>query len=126
MKTLSKTFPRKVVYSPGFGAGIASWWHGPEDRAYDFVEDPAFVNWVENELPKLKADTMNLKVESFIQNSVVPVMVATGRWTEDELKSVYYGGFYQAVVATVDGPYRIREYDGSESIEVAADLDWRW
>lgn len=123
---INRVFPRKVVISPMFGAGIASWMSDEGQRNYDFVEDPAFIEWVENELPDLEYNDIGLfNMNDYFHSILTPIMVATGRWTEEELETIYFGGIRSAQVVTVDGPYRIDEYDGYESITQQEGFDWR-
>lgn len=127
----TKPFPRKVVISPSYGAGICTWWsYEYRERAYDFIEDPAFIQWVIEELPIVRskwqaAQISMLKLDDYVKEYVVKYMVATGRWAAEELEEGYFGGIDGAQVVTVTAPYRITEYDGAESIVQIGTEFWR-
>lgn len=80
----------KVVLSPGWGAGIASW------NDYELAEHPDVVRAVER---GATMDEISALVEELFPGN-----------------HYYLGGFRDAEVVEVTGPYRIEEYDGNESI----------
>lgn len=87
-----------VLVSPGFGAGWYSW-HNIEELLYD----PSIVSWVESqEFDKIK--------------------------TYIELKYVddYISGIEDLVVewVPVGAQFRIKEYDGAESLLLESDQRW--
>ncbi len=106
----TKAFPREVVYSPEYGSGIASSNKLGDGREYDLIEDPI---------------TVDCAKRSLSSDVLVDRLVASGRWTIEELKNVYWGGWRNAEVTTVNGPYLIDEYDGYESIVEADQMEWR-
>ena len=87
-----------ILYSPGFGAGWSTW-----NADADCLFDPETVDWVLN-------------------GKLYP----TPNWGEKFGEFFYAGGAYDLEVAwlTVGTMFRINEYDGSESIEISADIDW--
>lgn len=89
-----------ILYSPGYGAGWFSW-HGIEALLYD----PMIVIMVENKEPAYK-------IENYIHEKY-----------GDE---PYTGGADSLKIAWLDEGirFKIREYDGSESIETEASIDW--
>ena len=89
----------KVVLSPGWGAGIASW------NDYELAEHPDVVRAVE------RGATLD-EIESLVAE------LFPG-------KGYYLGGFRDAVVVEVTGPYLIEEYDGNESIVQPSEKHWR-
>jgi hypothetical protein len=103
----SYAFPRKVVISPGYGAGMHSWWEGDSERLYDMVESEALINAVEEKLTWKQACVL---------------MVKAGF---DEFPEFYPGGWDQAVVIEVNSPYIIEEHDGSEYVITHNDTSWR-
>ena len=105
-----RTFPRDVVISPSFGAGIATWADLPEARRYDFVEDP---------------EVVSCAAENVTKDELLSRVLATGRWTGEELDEIYLGGWKDATVVVVAGPYMIEEYDGFESISLQDTTEWR-
>ena len=94
----NRTFPRDIVISPQYGAGIATW----NDRGYDIVECPAFVEYVRN--------------GGRDPDQAKSILTEAGFDTSD----IYLGGLRDARVVTVHGPYRIDEYDGFESLKSGA------
>jgi hypothetical protein len=95
-------WPREVVISRGYGAGLATWW----DDAYEIVEHPAVVAAAKEGVPWEEAQRR----------------ITAAGFDADNL---YGGGWDNAVVVEVSGPYVIREYDGSESIVRRDAVDWR-
>lgn len=87
-----------VIYSPGFGAGWSTWNHEYPD-----------------------CDT-NAELAQCILDGGDREAVAKKHYPE-----AYFGGLGQAKVEWLpEGTnYRIDEYDGSESIEVAHDVKWK-
>jgi hypothetical protein len=88
-----------VLYSPGFGAGWSTW---NPDRP-ELLFDPAVVTFVEND------QTAEL-------NTYVTL----------KYPGLYTGGMESLAVAwlPVGTEFRIKEYDGSESIEIKNDVLW--
>ena len=94
----------KILVSPGFGAGWATWNDKPKEVAeylpiIEFIEgggDPKLLNESHDLIVKMKQDL--------------------------ELSSFYCGGASDLVVQSVAGPYRINEYDGSESVQTSVDF----
>lgn len=101
-------FPRKVLVSPGFGAGFATW--ADSGVGYDIAECPELICYVEQ--------------GGRDENEARQILVTQGVVGADDY--VCWGGFSQVVVVTVDGPYRLTEYDGSESVEVLSEVGWRF
>jgi hypothetical protein len=98
---------RKIVISPGFGAGIASW---ASEKGYDVVECPEFVAYV----------------EAGGKNPDQAQAICERAGVLDPGEYFYWGGLRDACVVEVEPPYRIDEYDGSESVTQASDSqNWR-
>ena len=99
MNKLNEDGKVAVLYSPGFGAGWYTWNNG---------------------LPEL------------IFDSTIVKFVETEQWAEMEtyvtLKypGLYTGGMQCLAVAwlSVGTEFRIKEYDGAESIEIKGEVDW--
>lgn len=110
---------RKILYSPGYGAGWTSWEDHPEivdlmltyKPIIDFIEagncflgDECDVQWLSEKEPDF--------------SSLHPILRALAEICHKRFGMVpYFGGAHQLKVATVEGRVRINEYDGSESIE---------
>ena len=88
-----------VLYSPGFGSGWSTWNRGVPDLVFD----PAIVKFVENDQWAELNTYVTLKYPG-----------------------VYTGGIKDLAVAwlSVGTEFRIKEYDGAESIEIKEDTDW--
>lgn len=100
---------RKILYSPGFGAGWTSWEASKEIQKFMLTYRP-LIKAVESGDAQAKARAL----EQFRSDC------------QERFGSVpYLGGSRDLTVAKVSGPVRIHEYDGSESIEEAGDFqDW--
>lgn len=88
-----------VLYSPGFGAGWSTWNRGVPEILFD----PAIVEFVENEKWAELTTYVTLKYPG-----------------------LYTGGMKCLAVAwlSVGTEFRIKEYDGAESIEIKNEIDW--
>jgi len=106
-----KTFPRQVVISPDYGAGLVSWWGEGEkgEDPYDLAESAELIECVEKGLT---------------EDETLAFLIEKG-WDAEYINELYWGGWENAVVVTVDGPYKINEYDGLESIESKSGTEWR-
>lgn len=91
---------KKVLISPGFGAGFATWAH---TNGKQLAEDPELIAMVE-------AGTQDS--ERFRDRA------------EEISPGIYLGDVKQLEIETVTGPYRIDEYDGNKSIETLSGTDW--
>lgn len=99
---MSKT--RKVVISPGFGSGWSTWSTKPQEVAeyqpmVEFLENGGTTGELSKDHPVIVQMAEDLDVSPYIGSNV------------DRL-----------VVVEVTPPYRVMEYDGSESILDASDL----
>lgn len=92
-----------VLISPGFGAGWSTW-NVPE-VAYDKRIIEAFMDYLDN---KIDYDHLCEVIEGF------------------GYKDLYYGGLVEGKIRWIPcGIYfRIREYDGAESIEFLSDTNF--
>ena len=88
-----------VLYSPGFGAGWSTWNRG----VLEILFDPAIVKFVETEQLAELTTYVTLKYPG-----------------------LYTGGMNDLAVAwlSVGTEFRIKEYDGAESIEIKGEVDW--
>lgn len=121
---------KKVLVSKGFGAGWSTW---NETHGKDLAEDAELIRMVEagehRGRTTYKAleqsgitDSLNYgKGEQEIQASHAFALRACHITGGDV---PYMGGVADLEVVEVNGPYRITEYDGAESIEERDSLDW--
>lgn len=96
---------RKVLYSPGFGAGWTTWHHGSKEQKLFMLEFPALIDAVERGESTREGSPAGDKF----------VAEFTARWGFAALP--YLGGMSKLKVAVVSGRVRINEYDGGESVE---------
>lgn len=94
---------KKVLISPNFGAGWTTWHHGDEAERNFMLTYAPLISAVEQGLPVDEALTRfeNDFIEKFPEADVPYV----SRWESS------------FCVVEVDRPFRVVEYDGSESVE---------
>lgn len=106
---MDRQFPREVVISPDHSAGLITWWGDSgmsDERLYDLIEHLSFIDCARNK----------------IRWSDVMIIMSNEGF---DLSHCYPGGWGDAEVVTVFGPYRVEEYDGHESISYRDDQYWR-
>lgn len=99
-------FPRQIVISPNYGTGLSSEWH--IDEAYDIIESDILIQAVNNKT------TITEVVEALIDAGY-----------PESIEDLNWYGWRDATVITVNGPYRVVEYDGWESVEMRDSIKWR-
>jgi hypothetical protein len=100
---------RKILYSPGFGAGFVSWASGSKELKQWMLTYKPFIDALE------QGKEITSEMEDAFQAE------AKERFGED---SIYMGGVRDLTVATVTGRVQITEYDGSESyVEEGSDSE---
>jgi len=99
---------KKVLYSPGFGCGFA--YGRPNGKA--LAEDPTLIELVE------KGKHMSGKKVS------TSFMKRLKEIDPEEADYVSTRGIETLKVTTVEGPYRIEEYDGAERILERDKAEW--
>lgn len=95
---------RKILYSPGFGAGWTSWCNNEDVKTFALTYQPII-------------DALERK-EKLTEGH--PVLVQFQKDLEEKFGPdtyFYTGGSQQLRVMKVEGRVRIEEYDGSESVE---------
>ena len=102
---------RKILYSPQFGAGWTSWESDPEIKTLMLTYAPII-----DALERGERVTKDHPAIAQLQADVT----ALGK------DMPYLGGLRDIAIATVNGPVRIQEYDGSESIETQNDAQEGW
>lgn len=100
---------RKILFSPGFGAGWSTWNSG--EVAKLMLEYQPIIEAIERgeKMGESHPAIQQLKRECSEKFGVDYVCVL---------------GADQLQVATVSGPIRLDEYDGSESYEEPNDVEW--
>lgn len=107
---MTRTFPRQVVISPQYGAGLATWWTGDlhSTMIYDIVESDTLIQAC---------------YKKYTEEQAIEALIAAGFPTT--VRDLYWNGWDDAKVVTVYGPYAIWEYDGYENIRHRDDITWR-
>lgn len=113
------TYPRpkqgehEVLISPGFGAGWSSWVYGPREAVIFALTDRKMIAAVK------KARRYGLA----IPEAAVGDFVAR---FEDAFpgQHFYAGGSRDLDVCVVSGPFVVKEYDGSETIQHVSTIDF--
>ena len=107
---------RKVLISPGFGAGWSTW---AEDQFQeDCLFDPALIVAVEAGTPLGEWDEPGTPMHAFDQALRKKHGIESGE------EVIYAGGAHGLEVVEVDGPFKVDEYDGSETIVTRNDDIW--
>lgn len=88
-----------VLYSPGFGAGWSTWNRGVPEILFD----PAIVKFIEHDQMAELTTYVTLKYPGLYTGGMTSLSVA---WV------------------SVGTEFRIKEYDGAESIEIKDDIPW--
>jgi hypothetical protein len=100
---------KKVLVSPGYGAGWSSWNSGKVAKF--MAEYEPIIEAIENGVDLDKDHELVTKMVEEINE----------QFGEDYVCVL---GASQLVVRTVAGPYRITDYDGFESVDEPSDIDW--
>lgn len=102
---------KKILISPGFGAGWSTWTSGDEAKfgltyqpLIDFLERGGKITSKDENCPILKQFMDDFRAKF------------------GPKAHFYLGGAKDLVVREVDGPFFVDEYDGSESIVTGFDL----
>lgn len=104
---------RKVVISNDYGSGWSTAQnHMSEIHRYDLAESLTVVKAAE---------------EGWEWSRLISALLSDG-WDRGDIFHLNSYGWFpdgRPIVVEVEGPYRIHEYDGKESIESQADVYWR-
>ncbi len=101
---------RKILYSPGFGAGWTTWASGETARL--MLDWPPLIEAVERK-EKITED----------HPAVLSLILACAKAGGER---PYLGGLRDIAVATGEGQVRIDEYDGSESVVWRSESEGEW
>lgn len=99
---------RKILYSPGYGAGWTTWGGDTPEQKRFMLEYQPFIEWLERGNNLRDDPEQYAVVQQFLQE-----------WAAmfPGVSTPYLGGLRDLQVAEVSGRVRIHEYDGFESIE---------
>lgn len=111
--------PRKILYSPGFGAGWTTWETSNNDLVKFMLDYKPFIDYLSEHknLPDFEYPPFSLSLPEPIKTFAKECEKKFGRIP-------YLGGLKDLKVAEVEGRFRINEYDGNESIETENAIDW--
>lgn len=122
---------RKILYSPGYGAGWTTWEHNPDIKKFmltykpivDFLEAGGEFDHKECDVEWVDGPKGKRTVEDY--SKLHPILQQFAKECKEKFGSIpYLGGARDLRVAEVgDGPVRIKEYDGSESLGLSLDDD---
>lgn len=113
----------KILYSPGFGAGWSTWHYGAnhEQRVF-LLTYPPLIEAIENgdDIGYNRAhNTQHFDADSVLDGFVKEW---TERWGDEDIP--YLGGARDLTVMTVNGPFRVDEYDDNESVIEQSQQGW--
>lgn len=108
----------KILYSPGFGAGWSTWCSGDKKMKKFVLTYKPLIDALEEErdigytVGRLLGHESPYEPGSILEQFDIDLKAAFG----DEAGHMYLGGARDLAVAEVDGPFRVDEYDGNESV----------
>lgn len=107
------TFPRKILVSRRHGAGWSTW-AADEIRQFMAEYEP-IIEFIEdgNEFPSTH--------EACQKHPLMVQLLEDARKIKPNLEYIFLGGAYNLYVKEVNGPYRINEHDGAESVELMSE-----
>lgn len=117
---------KKIIYSPGFGAGWATWNDFPVGLGKFLAEYEPLIEWLESD-EATEENKYKLGTERY--DTKHPLLV---KLLEDAEKAgfdkdrIYFGGLKDAVVMEIsdDAHYKIEEYDGNEYVIFKDAMGW--
>lgn len=109
---------REVLISPGFGAGWSTWVCSYGDNQ---GEAKRFALFYQPLIDAIK----DAQSKSIDDGSFAKALAQFKREFEEKFgDEPYCGGARDLRVVEVDGPFIVREYDGSETIQLRGSTDW--
>jgi hypothetical protein len=101
---------KKILYSPGYGAGWATW-NYPDELAKFMAEYQPLIEAIEN---RESEDTIKQIIDGMVEEIK----------EKFETDHVCILGADQLTIAVVNDRYKIEEYDGNERVDEPSDLTW--
>lgn len=115
----------KVLISIGFGAGWSSW---NSSHGRELATDPELVRLVDAGEHRGDGVSRSASDPDYALCHASPVFVKRAQEIvgndDGEPRYVCFLGVDGLVVEEASGPFRVHEYDGAESLEVASEMDW--
>lgn len=113
---------RKVLVSPGYGAGWVSWADGSIEFKRWLLTYQPIIDFLE-----AGGQFTNADCESYPSDKKMhPLLEQLKKEAEEKFDKsyIYLGGANDLVVKEVVGPIKIEEYDGYESIAYPGEGEW--
>ena len=114
---------RKILYSPGYGAGWVSWHHGSREEKLFMLEYAPLIHAIENpEGVEVSYKNFPPELENVQENLDLAMVEALTTFVKDwkakfgNKEVPYLGGARNLDIENVSGLVEIREYDGNESV----------
>lgn len=108
----------KILYSPDWGAGWSTWCGGDKEMVEYVLRYQPLIDALEADEDigfrpnRIFANDPPYEPGSVLEQFHKDLIAKFG----DEAGMMYLGGARDLAVAEVDGPFRVEEYDGNESI----------
>lgn len=106
----------KILYSPGFGAGWSSWNSGQAARI--MLTYQPIIDFIEKGGEFTRKDCGNLNGDESTMHPLLAELNKYVRGKHPEESYVCILGAPDLEVEDVNAPFRIDEYDGSESVSI--------
>jgi len=117
---------RKILYSPGFGAGWTSWFHGSREAKKFMLEYQPFIEFLESG-GKFIEDRNNWE-NRYGTDPLVQQFIKDFKEKFPDEEEAYFGGLRDLEVYEVPDNclVMIHEYDGSESVRTKESIEDQW
>ena|SRR5271155_5689334 len=96
---------RKILYSPGYGAGWTTWHYGTKEEKLFMLTYQPFIDALE------KGERISQKLEEQFEVDFA------AKFPDAKDSTPYTGGLRDLQIYRTNGRVHIEEYDGSESVE---------
>lgn len=117
---------RKILYSPGYGAGWVSWNNSRKEVALYLLTYQPIIDFLEagNKFVHAETSVEYAKDDTPLFDTTHPILAKLYQECVEKFKeAIYMGGARDLKVMEVFGEVKIDEYDGFESVTTADDRD---
>ncbi len=117
---------RKILYSPGFGAGWTSWFHGSKAAKKFMLEYKPFIGFLEN--GGKFTDRDSFWNDEYKKSEIVLQFLQDFEEKFPEEEAPFLSGLRDIAIYEVPDNclVMIHEYDGSESIKTKESIEDQW
>lgn len=117
---------RKILYSPGFGAGWTSWFHGSKAAKKFMLEYKPFIEFLENG-GKI-CTKQEFWTDTYKESEIVKKFLQDFEERFPEEEAPFLGGLRDIAIYKVPDNclVMIHEYDGSESVSTKESIEDQW